>query len=61
MTKTTKAGETIKIYTLEFKLPGWVTINYSKFSDEAEAEMDKIEERLKSNYSADYFFVQGTN
>ncbi len=47
--------------TLEFKLPGGVTINYSKFSDEAEKEMDKIEERLKSNYSADYFFVQGTN
>ena len=47
--------------TLEFKLPGGVTINYSKFSDEAEAEMDKIEERLKSNYSDDYFFVQGTN
>ena len=47
--------------TLEFKLPGGVTINYSKFSDEANEEMDKIEERLKSNYSADYFFVQGTN
>lgn len=47
--------------TFEFKLPGGVTINYSRFSDEADEEMDKIEERLKDNYSADYFFLSGTN
>ena len=46
---------------VEFKLPGGVTINYSNFSDQASEEMDKIEERLKSNYSADYFFMSGTN
>ena len=47
--------------TLEFKLPGGVTINYSKFSDEAKDEMDKIEEYLQKQYCADYFFMSGTN
>lgn len=47
--------------TLEFKLPGGVTINYSKFSDDAKDEMDKIEEYLQKQYCADYFFMSGTN
>ena len=47
--------------TLEFKLPGGVTINYSKFSEEASSEMDKIEEHLKANYGADFFFMSNTN
>ena len=47
--------------TMEFKLPGGVTINYSQFSDEANEELGEIKEYLKSNYSADYFFVSNTN
>ena len=46
---------------MEFKLPGGVTINYSQFSDEANEELGEIKEHLKSNYSADYFFVSNTN
>jgi hypothetical protein len=46
--------------TFEFKLPGGVTINYSKFNDEASNELDKIEEWLKDNRAADYFFMPST-
>ena len=45
----------------EFKLPGGVTINYSKLEDDAKEEMDKIEEYLQKQYCADYFFMSGTN
>lgn len=41
----------------EFKLPGGVTINYSKLSDQAESEMDKIEEWIQNNRACDYFFM----
>lgn len=47
--------------TFEFKLPGGVTINYSSFSDQANEEIEEIKEYLKSNRSASYFFVSGTN
>lgn len=44
----------------EFKLPGGVTINYSKLSDDAHDEMDEIKEWIKDNRAADYFFMPNT-
>ena len=44
----------------EFKLPGGVTINYSKLSDQADSELEKIEEWIQNNKAADYFFMPGT-
>lgn len=46
--------------TFEFKLPGGVTINYSNFNEQAEAELEKIEEYIKDQYSTDYFFMPNT-
>jgi hypothetical protein len=46
--------------TFEFKLAGNVTLNYQVFRDMAETEMDKIDERIKMNHSADYFFNTNT-
>lgn len=46
--------------TFEFKLPGGVTINYSSLSDQADSELDKIEEWIDKNKAADYFFMSGT-
>lgn len=42
--------------TFEYKLPGGVTINYSRFEDSADAEIDKIDEWCNKQHSADYFF-----
>ena len=42
--------------TFEYKLPGGVTLNYSRFEDSADAEMDKIDEWCQKNHSMDYFF-----
>lgn len=44
----------------EFKLPGGTTINYQRFSDMANEEMQKIEEWVVKNHSADYFFNSNT-
>jgi hypothetical protein len=44
----------------EFKLPGGVTINYSSLSDQADSEIDKIEEWIQNTRAADYFFMPGT-
>ena len=44
----------------EFKLPGGVTINYSNLSDQADSELEKIEEWIQNNRAADYFFMPGT-
>ena len=41
----------------EFKLPGGVTINYSNLSDQADNEIDKIEEWILNNRACDYFFM----
>lgn len=41
--------------TFEFKLPGGVTINYSTWRDQANTEMDKIDEWIQKNHAADYF------
>jgi hypothetical protein len=46
--------------TFEFKMPGGVTLNYSHFRDMANEEMDKIDEHIKANHSADYFFNSNT-
>ena len=42
--------------TFEFKLPGGVTINVSQFADRANEEMQRIDEWINKNHSADYFF-----
>lgn len=46
--------------TYEYKMPGNVTINYSRFEDSADAEMDKIDEWCNKQHSADYFFNSNT-
>lgn len=46
--------------TFEFKLPGGVTINYSKFEDSATAEMDKIDEWIAGHHSPGYFINTNT-
>lgn len=46
--------------TFEFKLPGGVTLNYSRFEDRAYEEMRDIHEWLTKNHSADYFFNTNT-
>jgi hypothetical protein len=42
--------------TFEFKLPGGVTINVSRFHDMAMEEMQRVDEYIAKNHSADYFF-----
>jgi hypothetical protein len=44
----------------EFKLPGGVTINYSSLSDEADSEIEKIEEWVQSHNGVAYFFQPNT-
>lgn len=46
--------------TFEYKMPGNVTINYSRFEDSADTEMDKIDEWCNKQHSADYFFNSNT-
>ena len=46
--------------TFEFKLPGGISINYSKFEDSATTEMDKIDEWLESRHSPGYFLNTNT-
>lgn len=41
--------------TFEFKLPGGVTLNYSRWNDIADNEMEKIDEWIQKNHAADYF------
>lgn len=44
----------------EFKLPGGININYSTFRDQANEEMQQIDEWINKNHSADYFFNTST-
>ena len=44
----------------EFKLPGGVTINYSTLSEQADSEIDKIDEWIQNNRACDYFFMPNT-
>lgn len=46
--------------TFEFKLPGGVTLNYSVWRDMANEEMQKIDEWIQKNHSADYFINTNT-
>jgi len=46
--------------TMEFKLPGGVTLNYSIWRDMANEEMQKIEEWIQKNHAADYFVNSNT-
>lgn len=42
--------------TFEYKLPGGIAINYSRFNEMANEEIEKIDEWINKNHSADYFF-----
>ena len=44
----------------EFKMPGGITINYARFDDMANEEMDKIDEWINKQHSSDYFFNTNT-
>lgn len=46
--------------TFEYKMPGNVPINYTRFEDSADQEMDKIDEWCNKQHSADYFFNSNT-
>lgn len=41
--------------TFEFKLPGGVTLNYSRFHDMGTQEIDEIKEWINKNHAPDYF------
>ena len=42
--------------TFEYKLPGGITLNHSRFWDMANEEMQHIDEWINKQHSADYFF-----
>lgn len=44
----------------EFNLPGGISINYSTLSDQADSEIDKIDEWIQNNRACDYFFMPNT-
>lgn len=44
----------------EFKLPGGVTINYSKLDEQANDEMEMVKEWIENNKAVDYFFMPNT-
>lgn len=44
----------------EFNLPGGISINYSTLSDQADNEIDKIDEWIQNNRACDYFFMPNT-
>lgn len=44
----------------EFKLPGGVSINYSKIEEKAQRLEEEVKEWLDMNKSADYFFMPNT-
>lgn len=46
--------------TFEFKLPGGISINYSKFEDSATQEIEKINDWLESRRSPGYFLNTNT-
>ena len=41
-------------------MPGNVAINYQRFHDMAVEELDKIDEYIRTQHSADYFFNSNT-
>jgi len=44
----------------EFNLPGGTKVNYSVFREQADEEMQKIEEWVIKNHASDYFFNTNT-
>ncbi len=48
------------IGSYDFKMPGGVTINYQRFHDMAVEELDKIDEWIDKQHSADYFLNTNT-
>lgn len=44
----------------EFKLPGGVTINYDKLSEQADTEIEEVKEYFDKNRAVDYFFMPNT-
>lgn len=46
--------------TFEFKLPGGITINYSVWRDQANTEMQEIDEWINKNHAPDYFLNTNT-
>ena len=46
--------------TFEYKLPGGITLNYARFEDSADQEIERITEWCTSQHSADYFFNNNT-
>lgn len=42
--------------TFEFKLAGGVTLNYNVWREQANSEMEHIDEWINKNHAADYFF-----
>lgn len=46
--------------TMEFKLPGGVTINYARFQDMAAEYIEEVKEWVTKNHSADYFLNTST-
>ena len=44
----------------EFNLPGGMSINYSNLSDQADSDMEKIDEWIQNNRACDYFFMPNT-
>lgn len=46
--------------TFEFKLPGGVTINYNNMREQANDEIEKINEWIKQNHAPDYFLNSHT-
>ena len=46
--------------TFSFKYPGGVEINFSMYSDDANEELEKIQEWVENNHATDYFFQPNT-
>lgn len=46
--------------TIEFKMPGGNSINYTQFRDAAETELSEIREWINNNHACDYFFNTNT-
>lgn len=46
--------------TFEYHLPGGISLNYSRFDEKAEAEMEKIEEILNKNHSPSYIYTSNS-
>lgn len=46
--------------TMEFKLPGGVTINYNRFNDLASEYIQEVQEYIQKNHAADYFINSNT-